>query len=346
MVKKVISYRKTEQMSTSRKNKTLLRSLSFLLAVSFIFITLFFFSPSDLSAESLKELNNQIASLSTEEQELLENIMVINASIDQKRAEIENITSTIENLKYELIELNNERNSLEVSMTEKREQLADRIVHTYKYGSNDIARYIISAKDINEIVNNLYLFVNIMKRDAELIEELRYDKEEYDRILRKSEEKKKELEQSKEMRLIEEQELEKALERDQALRESKLAEKEEVQSALAAMEARIRAIQPEGVVITGEEQMVATAYYAFGKGGNDINGNGITATGLQAGYGIVAVDPSFIALGTRLFIEGYGVALAADTGGWIKGNRIDLCFETLEECFRYGRRRIYVYPIQ
>jgi 3D (Asp-Asp-Asp) domain-containing protein/peptidoglycan hydrolase CwlO-like protein len=333
-------------MSINRKNNTFIRFLSFLLALSFIFTTLFLFSPKNLSAESLRELNNQIASLSSEEQELLEKIMVTSASIDQKRAEIENITATIENIKYELIELNNQRNSLEISMNEKREVLAERIVHTYKYGSNEIARYIISAKDINEVVNNLYLFVNIMKRDAELIEELRYEKEEYDRILRKSEEKKKELEQSKEMRLLEEKELEKALARDQALRESKLAEKEEVQSALAAMEARIRAIQPEGVVITGEEEMVATAYYAFGKGGNDINGNGITATGLQAGKGIVAVDPSFIPLGTRLFIEGYGIALAADTGGWIKGNRIDLCFNTLEECFRYGRRRIYVYPIQ
>ncbi len=92
--------------------------------------------------------------------------------------------------------------------------------------------------------------------------------------------------------------------------------------------------------------MVATAYYAFGKGGNDINGNGITAIGLRARKGIVAVDPRIIPLGTKLYIPGYGEALAADTGGWIKGNRVDLCFETLEDCFRYGKRKIKIYLVE
>ncbi len=67
--------------------------------------------------------------------------------------------------------------------------------------------------------------------------------------------------------------------------------------------------------------MVATFYDPYHCGGS---GSGRTATGLQGGYGVVAVDPRFIPLGTRLYIEGYGYAVAADTGGAIKGNRIDL----------------------
>jgi 3D (Asp-Asp-Asp) domain-containing protein len=71
--------------------------------------------------------------------------------------------------------------------------------------------------------------------------------------------------------------------------------------------------------------MSATTYDPYNCGGS---GTGKTATGLQACYGVVAVDPHFIPLGTKLFIEGYGYAIAADTGGAIKGNRIDLCVDT------------------
>jgi 3D (Asp-Asp-Asp) domain-containing protein len=50
-----------------------------------------------------------------------------------------------------------------------------------------------------------------------------------------------------------------------------------------------------------------------------------------------------IPLGTRVFIPGYGVALAADTGGYIKGERIDLCIEDYNEAIQFGRRNLEVY---
>jgi len=71
--------------------------------------------------------------------------------------------------------------------------------------------------------------------------------------------------------------------------------------------------------------MAATTYDPYNCGGS---GSGRTASGLKATYGVVAVDPRFIPLGTRLYIEGYGFAVAADTGGAIKGNRIDLCVDS------------------
>jgi 3D (Asp-Asp-Asp) domain-containing protein len=71
--------------------------------------------------------------------------------------------------------------------------------------------------------------------------------------------------------------------------------------------------------------------------------DGRTSTGLKAGKGVVAVDPRVIPLGSSLYIEGYGLAVAGDVGGAIKGMRIDLGFDTYREAIRYGRRKVRVY---
>ena len=82
----------------------------------------------------------------------------------------------------------------------------------------------------------------------------------------------------------------------------------------------------------------ATAYsrFDYGCGNYTANGNFLTR-------GLVAVDPSVIPLGTRLYIEGYGYAIADDTGGAIRGSRIDLAFDSHEEAIQYGRRNVKVY---
>jgi 3D (Asp-Asp-Asp) domain-containing protein len=71
-----------------------------------------------------------------------------------------------------------------------------------------------------------------------------------------------------------------------------------------------------------------------------------TATGLNPEVGMVAVDPSVIPMGTRLYIEGYGYARAADTGGAIKGDKIDLFMEEYSQCMGWGRRTVKVYILQ
>lgn len=88
--------------------------------------------------------------------------------------------------------------------------------------------------------------------------------------------------------------------------------------------------------------MSSTAYYP-GPESCGPNATGYTRTGIKAGYGVVAVDPRVIPLGTKLYVEGYGPALAADTGSAVKGNIIDLCFDTYREARLYGRKKVKVY---
>ncbi|AEF92956.1 3D domain-containing protein [Desulfotomaculum nigrificans CO-1-SRB] len=82
---------------------------------------------------------------------------------------------------------------------------------------------------------------------------------------------------------------------------------------------------------------VATAYTHTGNR---------TATGIRPYVGVVAVDPRVIPLGTKLYVEGYGPAIAADTGGDIEGNRIDVFFDSRQQAMNWGRRQVKVHILK
>lgn len=80
-------------------------------------------------------------------------------------------------------------------------------------------------------------------------------------------------------------------------------------------------------------EMEATAYCHTGNR---------TYTGTWPSRGTIAVDPDVIPLGSRLWVEGYGFGIAEDTGGAIKGNRVDVFLESESECWEWGRRQVKV----
>jgi len=98
--------------------------------------------------------------------------------------------------------------------------------------------------------------------------------------------------------------------------------------------------EPLGRVVATLPAVDATAYWADPQWSN-----GRTATGVPAQYGVIAVDPSVIPLGTRLYVAGYGYGVAADTGGAIIGDRIDLCFDTAAQALGWGRQMVTVYEL-
>ena len=105
-------------------------------------------------------------------------------------------------------------------------------------------------------------------------------------------------------------------------------------------------VLPSGEVLnyTRAETFVATAYTHFDDGCDEF-----TSNGAKVKWGVVAVDPSVIPYGTRMFIitnDGtyvYGVSTAEDCGGAIKGNRVDLYYPTDPECWDFGVRDATIY---
>jgi 3D (Asp-Asp-Asp) domain-containing protein len=92
-------------------------------------------------------------------------------------------------------------------------------------------------------------------------------------------------------------------------------------------------VAPAAAVVSGRTLTVSATGYAL---------PGRTSTGLPVGWGVVAVDPSVIPLGTHLTIPGYGEAVAADTGGAVVGSTIDLWFPTIGQANAWGRRVVTI----
>ncbi len=120
---------------------------------------------------------------------------------------------------------------------------------------------------------------------------------------------------------------------------------------IAAIEAQVQTAEQQTAAISTPEPAatpVATVSTAasgprtitVSSTGYSIHGR--TSTGMQTSVGVVAVDPAVIPLGTRLTIPGYGTGIAADTGGSVHGNVIDLWFPTLKQARAWGRRTVTI----
>ncbi|MFC5604487.1 3D domain-containing protein [Sporosarcina koreensis] len=93
--------------------------------------------------------------------------------------------------------------------------------------------------------------------------------------------------------------------------------------------------------VVKEITVSASAYTA------NCNGcSGITSTGINLKRNpdakVIAVDPSIIPLGTKVYVEGYGYAIAGDTGSAIKGNKIDVFFPSKSEAYKWGRKQVKI----
>lgn len=119
---------------------------------------------------------------------------------------------------------------------------------------------------------------------------------------------------------------------------AKKAAEEAAAAEAAEQEAAASSTPAGGRTIT----MESTAYSS--DPADALGGGSVTATGqnLLTNPMAVAVDPSVIPLGTRLYVEGYGEAYAVDTGSAIQGNIIDVHFSTAAQCYSWGRRTVQV----
>ncbi len=277
----------------------------------------------------------------TQDSGALAELVTLEAALARAQARLAQVQADIAGQKSSLASLEARLSGLADEAARLRKTIETRMISLYKHNNPSMAEIIVTSDDLNQVLDLQEYSTRLASDDVRQIQAAIVEMGQLSSSLN-------ELEASRSQ--LAELERQAAAEVDRINRQ--VAQKKQLLAA--APDAQSLEQQAVGVrqrleeINSGQPApsdlrpgrtliMKATAYSPQEPGLDDH-----TASGIPARYGVAAVDPTVIPLGTRLLVEGYGEAIAGDTGSAIKGMRIDLCFDTLAECEAYGVRMVRV----
>lgn len=321
----------------------------------------------DKTTLKLKENNQAISDIKNQ-------IEINESKLKQTKEEIEKAQIVLDNRVRTMYKTNMSSNILVSVITSKnitdlfsRVQAISKILSTDKEILSDINnkknKLDLTIKNLNTKNSELATLKNIIEEDLKTVENKKSEQEKYLEQLNS--------EKESAFAIIEENE--KILISDSlAIANSSSASTSELQNAIDSLKSYIPLLNSSKIInmardgISNAESRINelnkpivdnSADIATGTIGNVVKtltmestayyGHGTTALGLKPvrnpnGLSTIAVDPNVIPLGTKVYVSGYGLAIAADTGGAIKGNIIDVFLNSYEECYSWGRRQVTV----
>ncbi len=247
-----------------------------------------------------------------------------------------------------------------------RQQLADRqsaldnrLRSSYKSDDDDYLSVVFGADNFSDFLNKVDAINTIAQSDKDLIASFFNAKQQVQNDLDNLNSQQRELDSLIGSLSTDQQNLLAARQQQQSVVDSLQSQKQanagelaQLQSQAAGIEAKMNTIQQQADV--SSDTTGGGNSDASGGGGSQATGGtsitvlatayclaGTTATGMPVGRGVIAVDPRVIPLGSRVHVSGYGDAIAADTGGAIKGNRIDVWLPC-GEAYAWGSRTVTV----
>ncbi|MDA2383852.1 cell wall-binding protein EntB [Bacillus cereus] len=190
----------------------------------------------------------------------------------------------------------------------------------------------------------------VKAKEEEKVQEIAKAKEEKarEKAKAKEEEKAREIAKAKAKEEEKAREIAKAKEEEKAREKAKAKEEEKAREiAKAKEEERAKEVSKNNIQSAKRElTVVATAYTADPSENGTYGGRVLTAMGhdltANPNMRIIAVDPKVIPLGSKVWVEGYGEAIAGDTGSAIKGNRIDVLMGSKSKAMNWGRQTVKV----
>jgi 3D (Asp-Asp-Asp) domain-containing protein/septal ring factor EnvC (AmiA/AmiB activator) len=302
-------------------------------------------TPSTLRAKA-SQLSQLNTALSTRAHSALLELYALDSRLDRQRAHI--VALRIETAQVRAARHAAQRRLAIAGRSLKASQrtLSVRLQQLYEQGDSDPVAVVLGATSVNEAMNSLDTMNRVASQDKLVIRQTQQARRTYQEQTRTLAARERELTALQQQA----QPPARALVRARAQRASYIA-------GLAA-ERRLNASAISSLVdqahsIEARAQQIAAVSPATGGAPAGTSGTvtvsatgysmpGRTATGAPVGWGVVAVDPSVIPLGTRMSVPGYGEGIAADTGSAIQGNTIDLWFPTIAQARAWGRRTVTI----
>jgi peptidoglycan DL-endopeptidase CwlO len=284
-------------------------------------------------AQSLRDEN---AALAGRAQAAWLSSVSLGTRLEETRAGLARLQTRTRTIASERAEADESLRLARRTLTLSQQRLARRVRILYEQGDADPMAVLVGAKTIEEALSGLESIHRIARQDRLVIEQAKAARVRLIVATRRLAAQEAQARQAEAATSATLAALEAARREQAAQLVAFRAERSSNSAAISSLEAEARelAAAPTQVVSQGRHTLTVSATgYAL---------KGRTSTGVSVGYGIVAVDPSVIPLGTKMTIPGYGEGVAADTGGSVVGARIDLWFPTHAEALAWGTRAVSI----
>lgn len=308
-------------------------------------------TPADQQSE-MSDLQARSSELDASYRQSLSDLVAVDSEVNRSAAEIQNASQRRDDVTAQMQAEQQRLDEIQSQLTSQQGSLEKRLRSTYKSDDIGYLDVVLGAGDFSDFLNRVDMVSLIAEDDRQLIvsvQESRKSAEDKLAMLSRQQEELASLINqlsSAQQNLInaqaEQQRVSGAIKVQMQDNESTLGQ---LQAEAAAIETRMSDIQansaPDNSGGNDDYSPPAAGGSSFSVSATAYCLGGTTATGMPVGRGIIAVDPGVIPLGSRVHVSGYGDAIAADTGGAINGNRIDVWLPC-GEAYAWGVRTVTV----
>lgn len=314
--------------------------------------------PADLRSE-VEQLRAETRGLEVQAQEALLELYALESDLARAERRLDALLDRQATIEAQVEAAQRRLELARADAEEAERRLASRLQTLYVHGEVDPLAVLLGAESLDEALSALDGLGRVARQDGSILRQVREARTEVRRAVRTLSERRAQV-----RALVGEASAEReALAVARSARSAYLADlsrrSELAGAALERLTARAAAAEEKAAAVPvsgssastagGNSAPAPTAAPAPTSAGSTMTVSstgyclrGTTATGVPVGWGVVAVDPAVIPLGTRMSIPGYGEGVAADTGSAVRGAKIDLWFPRCSQALAWGHRTITI----